>query len=192
MELIEMFVDELEEEQGIEAVSVVGDPATESTWVALKKNIKEFKLAEVSKERQILMGALLIPNEPIYRKQEDEEYYIFFRKETIRKIMEIFMKRGKQNNTTEEHEIKLDGNTIVEIWIKEDLKMDKSAIYGLNAPVGSLMISMKVSDKDKYHELKANKTGFSLEGFFTDKLTLSKTQKTTEENIIEQIKVLLS
>lgn len=186
MELIEMFVDELEEDQGIEAVSLVSEPAIESTWVALKKHIK---LAEIDKERQILMGALLVPNKPIYRKQDGKEYYIFFRKETIRKIGEIYMKRGKQNNTTEEHELKLDGNTIVEIWIKEDLKMDKSAIYGLDDPVGSLMISMKVSDKDKFQELKANKNGFSLEGFFTDQLTLSKTPTDT---ILQQIKDIIN
>ena len=184
-----MFIDELEEEHGIESVALVEDPAIGSAWVALKqKNLEQIKLAEVDKKKQILMGALLVPNKPIYRNQDNKEFYIFFRKETIRKIRDIYMKRGKQNNTSDEHELELEGNTIVEIWIKEDDKMDKSAIYGLTDPVGSLMISMKVSDKDKFQEFKKSKTGFSLEGYFTDKLTL---RKTSEEILIDQIKELL-
>ena len=182
MELIEMFVDENEEQHGIDAVAVVEDPAIASEWVALKDHVK---LAEVDKEKQILMGALLVPDKPIYRNQDGKEFYIFFRRETIRKIRDLYMKRGKQNNTSEEHEIKLQGNTVVEIWEKEHMVHDKSALHDLNDPIGSLMITMSVPDKTKYNEFKNSKTGFSLEGYFTDKLTL---KRTPDEILIDKIK----
>lgn len=186
--VIEMFIDELDQEQGINAVSIVTDPAIESFPVFLSKQ-KPLKLAEVDKERQILMGALLIPDKEIFRRDEEtgEEYYIKFRDETVRKCLAIMMKRGKLNNTTEEHQIELEGNSVVEAWIKEDMKKDKSAIYGLNDPVGSLMISLHVPDKEKYNEYKKNGMAFSLEGAFTDQVKMSKNQTKKEEKRIYSI-----
>ena len=76
MDIIELFIDEEDEVSGIEAVSIVESPAIESDFIALKN--QEFKFAEVNKEKRILMGAALIPNKPIYRKNEENEYYIYF------------------------------------------------------------------------------------------------------------------
>ena len=78
MRIIELILDEEQEESGIEAISIVESPAIESDFVAL--NNQEIKLAEIDKEKRILLGALLIPNKPIYRKGPDgDEYYIFFK-----------------------------------------------------------------------------------------------------------------
>ena len=74
MEIIELLLDEENDVTGIEAVSIVEAPAIESDFVAL--NSQEVQLAQVDKEKKILMGAALIPNRPIYRKQEDKEYYV--------------------------------------------------------------------------------------------------------------------
>ena len=59
MNLIELIIDENENMQGVEAISVVESPAIESDFVALKS--EEVRLAEISKEKRILMGAVLIP-----------------------------------------------------------------------------------------------------------------------------------
>ena len=73
MRIVELVLDEDQEMTGIEAISIVENPAIEADFVALKAD--EIKLAEVSKEKKILMGALLVPNKPIYRKNgEDDEY----------------------------------------------------------------------------------------------------------------------
>ena len=66
------------------------------------------------------MGALLIPNKTIYRKEGKEEYYIYFSKETVKKASELFLQKGKQNNATLEHKFDIDGLTLVESWIVED------------------------------------------------------------------------
>ena len=84
MRIVELILDEEQEESGIEAISIVESPAIESDFVALKT--EEIKLAEIDKEKRILLGALLIPNKPIYRKGSEGEYYIFFSKITTWRI----------------------------------------------------------------------------------------------------------
>jgi len=137
MRIVELILDEEQEESGIEAISIVESPAIESDFVALKG--EEIKLAEVDKEKRILLGALLIPNKPIYRKNEQGDYYIFFSKDTISKASQMYLRNGYQNNSTLEHSKDLQGLTLVESWIVEDEVQDKSRKYGLNVPVGTWM-----------------------------------------------------
>ena len=96
MRIIELVLDEENEEGGIEAISIVESPAIESDFVALKK--EEVKLAEVDKDKRILMGALLIPDKPIYRYNEEGEYYIFFSKDTVCKASQMYLQNGNQSN----------------------------------------------------------------------------------------------
>ena len=168
MDIIELFIDETDEAAGIEAISVVENPAIESDFIALKN--KEFKLAEVDTEKRILMGAALIPNKPIYRQSGEQEYYIYFSKSTVRKASELFFINGNQNNSTLEHELELKGLTAVESWIVES-EQDKSRMYNLNVPMGTWMVSMKVNNDDVWKKVKAGEVkGFSIEGYFADKL----------------------
>ena len=74
MKIIELILDEAQQMMGIDAISIVENPAIEENFLALKSD--EVKLAEVDKEKKILMGALLIPNRPIFRTNGEEEYYI--------------------------------------------------------------------------------------------------------------------
>jgi len=168
MDIIELFIDEEDEVSGIEAISVVENPAIESDFIALKN--QEFKLATVDKEKRILMGAALIPNKPIYRQSKESEYYIYFSKDTVRKASELFFIKGNQNNATLEHQLELKGLTAVESWIVES-EQDKSRMYDLNVPIGTWMVSMKVNNDDVWKQVKAGEVkGFSIEGFFADKL----------------------
>jgi len=117
MDIVELFIDEENEIGGIDAISVVENPAIEEDFIALKN--QEFKLAEVDKEKRILMGPALIPNKPIYRKNGEDEYYIYFSRQTVRKASELFFIRGNQSRSTLEHDIPLQGLTVVESWIVE-------------------------------------------------------------------------
>ena len=168
MDIIELFIDEEDEVSGIEAISVVENPAIESDFIALKN--QEFKLAEVDKEKRILMGAALIPNKPIYRQSGDQEFYIYFSRDTVRKASELFFIKGNQNNATLEHQLELKGLTAVESWIVES-EQDKSRMYNLNVPIGTWMVSMKVNNDKVWKQVKAGEIkGFSIEGYFLDKL----------------------
>ena len=197
MDIIELFIDEEDEVSGIEAVSIVESPAIESDFIALKN--QEFKFAEVNKEKRILMGAALIPNKPIYRKNDENEYYIYFSKDTVRKASELFFIRGNQNNSTLEHQMPLTGLTAVESWIVEDEK-DKTRFYDLDVPIGTWMLSMKVQNDDVWNDyVKSGKVkGFSIEGYFADKLERPNEQKKdmSKEEIaeakIEELKQLFT
>ncbi len=168
MDIVELFIDENDEVSGIEAISVVENPAIEENFIALKN--QEFKLAEVDKEKRILMGAALIPNKPIYRKNGEQEYYIYFSQATVRKASELFFIKGNQNNSTLEHQLELKGLTAVESWIVES-EQDKSRMYDLNVPIGTWMVSMKVNNDDVWKKVKDGEVkGFSIEGYFADKL----------------------
>ena len=165
--VIELIIDEENEFSGIEAISVVENPAIEEDFIALKK--APVLLAEVDAEKRILMGAALVPDKKILRRNGEEEYYIYFSKDTVRKASELFLRRGYQSNSTLEHQEKLDGMTVVESWLVEDKKKDKSRKYGLDVPVGTWMVSMKVYNDDVWAKVKAGELhGFSIEGYFAD------------------------
>ena len=170
MKIIELILDEAQEMMGIDAISIVENPAIEENFLALKS--EEITLTEINKEKKILMGALLIPNKPIYRKNEEGEYYIYFSKDTVEKASQLYLKNGNQNNSTLEHQHELSGLTLVESWIVEDEKDDKSRKYGLNVPVGTWMGAVKVNNDDVWNEyVKTGKVkGFSIEGYFVDKM----------------------
>jgi len=184
MKTIELYIDEENEFSGIEAISVVENPAIEEDFIALKK--QQVKLAEVDKEKRILMGAALIPNKKIYRTNGEDEYNIFFSEDTVRKASELFLSRGKQNNSTLEHDVKLNGLSVVESWIIEDKKKDKSRKYGFSLPVGTWMVSVKVNNDEVWNDfVKEGKVkGFSIEGFFADKLD-DRPRESVEEDFDE-------
>ena len=189
VEIIELLIDETKEEMGINAVSVVESPAIEENFVALQKH--EVELKEVDTEKRILMGAALIPNKQIYRKNKDKEFYIYFSEDTVRKASELFLMRSNQNNATYEHERKmLEGMSVVESWIIEDEKTDKSRLYNFNLPKGTWMISMKVNNDEVWQKVKDGEVkGFSIEGYFVDKYDMSK--NINEMDTIEKLKELI-
>ena len=83
------------------------------------------------------MGAALVPDRNIYRKEGENEYFIYFSKDTVRKASELFLMRGNQNKSTLEHQADLHGLSVVESWIIEDETHDKTRKYGLDMPVGT-------------------------------------------------------
>lgn len=164
----ELFIEEDNEFSGVEAISIVEEPAIEEDFVALKAH--KVEMAEVDKEKRILMGPALIPNKKIYRRSGEEEYYIFFSEDTVRKASELFLSRGNQNNSTLEHKYNLMGMSVVESWIVEDQEKDKSSLYNLSMPKGTWMVSVKVNNDEVWREfVKTGKVkGFSIEGYFSD------------------------
>ena len=190
MKTIELYIDEENEFSGIEAISVVENPAIEEDFIALKKH--EVQLAEVDTEKRILMGAALIPNKKIYRTNGEEEYNIFFSEETVKKASELFLSRGKQNNSTLEHQVDIQGLSVVESWIIEDSEVDKSKKYGLSLPKGTWMVSVKVNNDDIWENyVKEGKVkGFSIEGFFADKMDERPSESVEEEMSSEELNAI--
>lgn len=191
LEIIELIIDENTDMHGIQAISVVENPAIEEDFIALNSENK-IELAEVDHERRILMGAALIPDKKIYRRSGEKEYFIYFTKETVEQASQLFLMEGKQNNSTLEHEVEIDNLSVVESWIIEDELHDKSRKFGLNMPVGTWMVSVKVNNDVIWEEFVKTKKvkGFSIEGFFADKL--DRPNESIEEDFAaqESIKII--
>jgi len=156
----ELFIEEDSDFSGVEAISIVEEPAIEEDFVALKAH--KIEMAEVDTDKRILMGPALIPDKKIYRRNDEEEYYIFFSKDTVRKASELFLARGNQNNSTLEHQYDLHGLSVVESWIVDDPQSDKTKLYNLNVPEGTWMVSVKVNNEEVWQEFV--KTG-KVKGF---------------------------
>lgn len=200
MNIIELILDEQNEFAGVEAISVVENPAIEEDFVALAN--QEIKLAEIDKERRVLLGALLIPNKPIYRRNGEDEYYVYFSKETILKTSQMFLMKGNQNNSTLEHQLPLQGLSLVESWIVEDEVQDKSRLYGMEVPVGTWMGAVKVNNEEVWNDyVKTGRVkGFSIEGYFADKMPrpqdslkeeLHKIEEDEAETILAKVKAII-
>lgn len=177
----ELFIEDDNEFSGVEAISIVEEPAIEEDFVALKAH--KIEMAEVDTDKRILMGPALIPDRKIYRRSDEEEYYIFFSKDTVRKASELFLARGNQNNSTLEHQYNLSGLSVVESWIVEDPQNDKSNLYKLNVPEGTWMVSVKVNNEEVWQEfVKTGKVkGFSIEGYFSD--NTNRPKESVEEDL---------
>lgn len=171
----------LTDDTGIFAISFVDYPANESNFLALKK-ATQIKL-NLNRSKQILTGAVLIPDQLIYRNDVTRgEYYIKFSAQDIEQIAQKMMKTGiALNNTTHQHETGLKGNYLIELWIVQDSKRDKSVALGLGEyPKGTLMASYKVVDANywKKEVLTGNVKGFSLEGYFNfNNINMNKNRK---------------
>lgn len=161
LELREYVLGE-DEEFGLKAISIVDNPAIGEAFIMLAEQ-KQIHLAKVEDE-QVLVGALLIPDQRIYRSDESGEYEMFVSGDTIKELSHRFMRQEFQNQITLQHEEQLINIGVREIWLVADPKKDKSAVYGFNYPVGTLMASVKVEDSKQWESLKdSDVKGFSVE-----------------------------
>ena len=187
--IVELLLDEESLQAGIQAISIVEAPAIEEDFVALKEQ-ERVELKTMDEDKRLLLGAALVPNKPIYRRSGDDEYYIYFSQDTVRKASELFFINGNQNKATLEHQIDITGLSVVESWIIEG-EQDKSKLYGMNLPVGTWMVSMKVHNDEVWNDyVKSGKVkGFRIEGYFVDKVEASK-QSPEEDKAEEQLKAI--
>ena len=163
------------------------------SWAERKLNqIEKQKMTfAFDEEKKIVIGAAMVPNRMIHRYDDlGNLYYVFFSKESIKKMAQKFLKEKRTDETSIEHDgIKLgkDKVYISESWISEDETYDKSVKYGFSLPVGTWYVSMKVNDDKVWKMIKQKSlNGFSVEGLFAEKSVFSK-----EDKQINQIKTIL-
>jgi hypothetical protein len=186
----EIVIDEFDE-TGISLISLVEDPAIMVKGMAFNNNsMMSFK--QVDDDKQIIIGPALIPDMKIYREDDKfGQYYVTFSKETIAKMVEKFNKYGSNRKINIDHSNMMVDAFIIEDWLTEDLVYDKSRKYGIEVPVGTYMIMVKIEDKEFWqNEVKDNgKFGFSIEGMLGQQLvSLSKEASIddlTEEDLFQ-------
>lgn len=172
--------------KGVYKVSLVEEPAMEGDFLHLKKQEIQFKT--VKEEERLLIGLVLEPNKLIYRKQNDEEFNVFFSKKDVKDLAYNFQKQGYQNNSTIGHRGEgIENVSFVETWTIKDPEKDKSAAYGLKYPEGSWMAMMKVDNEDVWNNYV--KTG-KVKGFSIDAAVKFREVKLNKVSMEDNSKVL--
>lgn len=124
-------------------------------------------------EQQMVVGPLMIPEKLIFRvDQNNEPYYVYFSKETIKQIAQKMMKEKLLDRVNLEHDPDSPIEShMVESWLVEDRLKDKQQAYGFDHPVGTWMGMYKIESPVHWEMAKQGKVkGFSIEAFLTDKL----------------------
>jgi hypothetical protein len=171
------------------AISLVDCPAIEEDFIYLSKEKQEQVFLE-KEDKHLIVGAVLVPDKPIYRNNGKEEFYIQFSKETIEKLAYDYLMNGRMYSVTTDHKDIADDVCLVESWIKTS-ENDKSVDYGMNVPVGTWLCSMKVENEDVWGRIKSGELrGFSIESFVNlDEINLHKQDKDMVEEKLEAIQV---
>ena len=144
----------------------------------------------LDEEKKIIIGAAMIPNKMIIRYDElGNAYYVYFSKESIKKMASKFLKEKRTDEASIEHDGKKLGSDkvfIIESWVSDDPIHDKSYKYGFNLPSGTWYVAMKINDNNVWKMIKEKSlNGFSVEGLFAEKSVFSKEDK--QINQITQI-----
>lgn len=167
------------------AISLVDEPAIEENFIYLSKDKQEQIFLE-KEDKHLIVGAVLVPNKPIYRNNGKEEFYIQFSKETIEHLAYEYLMNGRMYSVTTDHKDIADDICLVESWIKTS-DNDKSNDYGMNLPIGTWIAAMKVENEEVWQRVKQGELkGFSIESFVNlDEINLKK-QNT---NMTEEVKM---
>lgn len=191
MESIDTYLVEFnpDEKRGVFGYALVEKPAIETDAIYLSKEDELILLKET--EKGLLVTPVLIPNQKILRvdAKTGEKYNILFPKETIELAQRQFHINGNQSKSNLEHtDIKLEGVTIVESWLKE-FDNDKSTSYGFDLPIGTWFVTMKVDNEDVKDKIKSGAIkGISIEGEFN-----INTNKMSKENeFLKSLKALFN
>ena len=140
-----MVIDPDKEEMGIDFIALVDSPAIQVNWMAFEHKER----FAINQERKIIVSPAMIPDLPIYRRNEKlGEFYVIFDKEQINLMQEKFMQNNFINNVNEMH----DGNKVIEgVFMKNSFVSDAS--LGIKAPEafsdlpdGTWFISYKFKD----------------------------------------------
>ena len=151
------------EEDGVNIISLVEFPAVERNFIQLSKEVK----LSLNEEKRELLGVALIPDFPIYRRDEQGEYYITFNAESIRKIAIDFYKKLNVNMADVEHTHNLENG----ITYFQSMIVDKengicpTAFKDL--PDGTWIVGCKIDNDAVWDAVKSGAIkGFSIDGYF--------------------------
>lgn len=171
------------------AISLVECPAIESNFVLLSEE-KPIQVCLEQDEKQMVFGAVLIPDKPIYRCNQEEEYYIRFPKETIEVLAHEYLQNDNIYSFTKHHKDNAEGVSVIESWVKTS-NNDKSVDLGIDAPIGTWFIGAKVENEELWKGLKdGSMRGFSVESFLNfDEIIMNKQEDKMAKENLETIEV---
>src|SRR5579863_8921127 len=158
--LFQLEIDDDIEGTGLIAISLVKNPAIQVPFFKFSENIQLS-----TDDRQIVTGAVLIPNQLIYRN-EPYPCNVKFSPDQVEEIVQRFHKTGNNNKVTLEHALSIQGADIMNLWLSDE-QMGIQPPRGFESlPDKTLFASYKINDASLWNSIKSGEfTGFSLEGF---------------------------
>ena len=166
-----MDIDGNIQEGGVDFVALVERPAIQKGFLAFNDHTqKAMAFSITSEDRHIVSGPLMLADTPIYRIDEEGEYYVSFPANVIERIAVKFYQQGKQANVNEMHDAtkKVEGVTMFESFLVDSSRGIAPMQGYKDAPEGSWFGSFKVENEAIWQSIKAGEyMGFSVEGMFS-------------------------
>ena len=167
---------------GLTAVSLVECPAVQHDFLLFDEQKMMFKADD---DKQIISGIALLADTPIYRRNQYEEFYVVFEKDTIRELVEKYSKNGMLNSVNLQHNP--DAFTD-KVYLIESMIIDKER--GIcptefsDCPDGSWYVSYFVDDESLWNEIKNGDwfKGFSVEVAANLEMKLHKNNRNFDMN----------
>lgn len=154
-----------DESCGMLRVSLVDDPAVQTSFQAFAKQTRAHLYAVQDEEKRIVRGVLMRADFPIYRRDGRFEYYLVFTAADIRKMAERYLYDGRQNRVNVFHQSDSDvaGVRMRQLFIKEKAAgVDPAGFEDIED--GSLFAEYHVTNDEVWAAIKAGTfRGFSIE-----------------------------
>lgn len=162
------YIDLDGEVYGMDAISLVDEPAVEQDFLAFAKETPKIAFAK-DDERHIITGIAMSANMPIYRRSYDGfEYYTVFTPKAIEKLVVEYSKKNLFNQVNLQH----DDSTFQDgIYMIESYFVNKErgiAPKEFDVEDGSYVVSYKVENEELWDMIKnsGDFKGFSIQGYF--------------------------
>lgn len=181
----------LDSSEGIVFISLVDFPAVEVGWQCYGKNSKPvmFQVAE----EHVITGVVMIPDKPIYRRDGDYKYQVFYSKDTVRRMCEKMLQSGAYRYVDLNHNNETVGAkaTLLEVFLKDTAKGISPAGFD-DMPDGTMFCSYHINDEELWQQCKDGTfNGFSLEGYF-EPVPVKNRKHKREKNMLKNLKQKLA
>ena len=180
----------LNEGEGLTAMSLVQNPAVESSFIAFSEQHKlNFSVDE---EEHIVFGCALRADFPIYRYSPSMgEYYVVFSKEVIKQLYEKFLIDSRFNFVNLNHTTDITDVYLIQSFMKDSEK-GMSPVGFEDLAEGSWFVAYKILNEDVWEKVKQGEfLGFSVEMFCELERKFEKQDEKPEMDLIDEILKLI-
>lgn len=166
--LYRIAINPLNEKEGMDAISLVDDPAVGDLFLKFAKSEKLLQFT-ANPEKHIITGVALSCNLPIYRVIDGFECYVVFDKQTIETLVLDYSQKNLFNSVNIQHN---DENFVDGVYMIESYFVNRergiAPVEFPNIEDGSFIVSFKVTNNELWEQIITNGdlNGFSIQGFF--------------------------
>jgi len=154
-----------EEDEGVDFISFVDNPAIKKGFVAFNENLKVY----FNEELRIITTPVLIPNQKIYRNQGGKEFNLIALEDDVEKIYNKFVKDANFNKLNLMHQAGTELSTtdahLIEIFLSDKRRGISNPTSFSNLPNMTWFVSYKITSDKLWNDIKSGTfKGVSLEG----------------------------